>query len=365
MRRSRWAAMAAIALTAAAAMPARAAVKVTPGQEFLYSGTVQWKQSIKNGSTLAVSGSLKLSALVTKAEPGKGYTVVLLHRFQPDQKEGQPREWEDVGVTTVRYSADLTASGLFDRTQSRIDPLLEAVRLPLTPRAELKAGDEWRQSEVLLYMPPPPLEMVWTVEGSAKAGDRSCLKTVKKLSQPLPVKQNLTGSSMELLDYGETLCVDPDTGQVRSAELRESVAARAATIEFATAVRLQETLQETRQLPATELANRVKQAATLDRVQRALLTDAWGTDRKKAIEDAGKELIALQKEYPDSPYAPAANRLNQLVSVAHEQGEREARLQGLVGQPAPAFTLKDLAGKEQTLAAYRGKLILLVFFASW
>ena len=115
----------------------------------------------------------------------------------------------------------------------------------------------------------------------------------------------------------------------------------------------------------SSLSSQSAQAATLDRVHRALITDAWGTDRKKAIEDAGKELIALQKEYPDSPYAPAANRLNLLVSLAHEQGEREARLQGLVGQPAPAFTLKDLAGKEQTLAAYRGKLILLVFFASW
>jgi len=27
--------------------------------------------------------------------------------------------------------------------------------------------------------------------------------------------------------------------------------------------------------------------------------------------------------------------------------------------------LKDLSGKEQTLAAYRGKIVLLNFFASW
>jgi hypothetical protein len=347
-------------------MPARAALKVTRGEEFLYSGTLQFKQSIKNGPTLAISGSLKLVALVTEADPGKGYTVILMRQFQPEQKEREPRRPEDLWVTTVRYSPDLTASGMPGGTPDPIlGPVLDAVRVPLPPRAELKPGDEWRQSVALPFLPPQPLETVSTVEGFGKVGDHSCLKIEKRLSQSLPVQQNLTDTSMEVTDYGETLCIDPDTGQVRSAELHESVGTRSKTLQLTNAVTLHVTLQETRQLPAAELANRVKQAETLDRVQRALLTDASGTDHQKAIEDASRDLTALQKEYPDSPYAPAVNRLNQMVSEAREEVQREARLQGLVGKPAPAFTLKDLAGKEQTLAAYRGKLILLSFFASW
>ena len=36
-----------------------------------------------------------------------------------------------------------------------------------------------------------------------------------------------------------------------------------------------------------------------------------------------------------------------------------------VGQPAPDFTLPDLAGQIHTLSDYRGKKVLLVAYASW
>ena len=35
------------------------------------------------------------------------------------------------------------------------------------------------------------------------------------------------------------------------------------------------------------------------------------------------------------------------------------------GKPAPDFTLTDIAGKEQKLSDYRGKNVLLVFWATW
>jgi peroxiredoxin len=37
----------------------------------------------------------------------------------------------------------------------------------------------------------------------------------------------------------------------------------------------------------------------------------------------------------------------------------------LVGKPAPEFTLKDIAGREITLASLRGKPVLLDFWATW
>lgn len=36
-----------------------------------------------------------------------------------------------------------------------------------------------------------------------------------------------------------------------------------------------------------------------------------------------------------------------------------------VGDKAPNFTLKDLAGKERSLSSYKGKVILIDFWASW
>lgn len=37
----------------------------------------------------------------------------------------------------------------------------------------------------------------------------------------------------------------------------------------------------------------------------------------------------------------------------------------LIGKPAPAFALKDIAGKPLALADYRGKVVLLDFWATW
>lgn len=37
----------------------------------------------------------------------------------------------------------------------------------------------------------------------------------------------------------------------------------------------------------------------------------------------------------------------------------------VVGQPAPALTFKDLAGKEVSLAALKGKVVVVDFWATW
>jgi peroxiredoxin len=37
----------------------------------------------------------------------------------------------------------------------------------------------------------------------------------------------------------------------------------------------------------------------------------------------------------------------------------------LLGKPAPAFTLEDLSGKKVSLADYRGKAVMLNFWATW
>jgi thiol-disulfide isomerase/thioredoxin len=38
---------------------------------------------------------------------------------------------------------------------------------------------------------------------------------------------------------------------------------------------------------------------------------------------------------------------------------------GLLGKPAPAMKLKDLAGKPLDLAAYKGKVVIVDFWATW
>jgi peroxiredoxin len=52
----------------------------------------------------------------------------------------------------------------------------------------------------------------------------------------------------------------------------------------------------------------------------------------------------------------------QVVAAASEQvGE----ISQLKGKPAPLFTLEDLSGKKVSLASYRGKAVLINFWATW
>ena len=48
-----------------------------------------------------------------------------------------------------------------------------------------------------------------------------------------------------------------------------------------------------------------------------------------------------------------------------EAGDAQAALNPLVGKPAPQFSLEDLSGKKVSLADYKGKALLINFWATW
>lgn len=48
-----------------------------------------------------------------------------------------------------------------------------------------------------------------------------------------------------------------------------------------------------------------------------------------------------------------------------EAGDAQAALNPLIGRPAPQFSLEDLSGKKVSLADYKGKALLINFWATW
>jgi thiol-disulfide isomerase/thioredoxin len=51
--------------------------------------------------------------------------------------------------------------------------------------------------------------------------------------------------------------------------------------------------------------------------------------------------------------------------VVEAAGEQTGEISQLKGKPAPLFTLEDLSGKKVSLANYRGKAVLINFWATW
>lgn len=57
--------------------------------------------------------------------------------------------------------------------------------------------------------------------------------------------------------------------------------------------------------------------------------------------------------------------VEQKVSETRERVEAEKAQNAMVGKPAPAFTLKNLRGKDVSLAQFKGKWVVLDFWGSW
>ena len=67
---------------------------------------------------------------------------------------------------------------------------------------------------------------------------------------------------------------------------------------------------------------------------------------------------------PDTLFTFHAPATATKVDAFQQQGMKET-VSPLVGKPASDFTLKDLAGRRQTLSALKGKVVLLDFWATW
>ena len=70
-------------------------------------------------------------------------------------------------------------------------------------------------------------------------------------------------------------------------------------------------------------------------------------------------------EYRKQARERLASSAPQGVLAASDSGGEPQYISPLQGKPAPAFTLEDLSGKKLSLADYKGKAVLINFWATW
>jgi tetratricopeptide (TPR) repeat protein len=298
--------------------PVRAGPPVSPGQEYLYTGRAQWKQSAPGGRSMILTGPVTLSAVVAEANPAGGGTLLLFRRFAPLPPASRvlaPRVGFDDGpsldgaeLAIVPFGADLAPTlAPPGRLGSPMAGVLQFLTVPFSLHGDLKPGREWRKQELLPASWSTPVNMLYTVGGDEKVAGRTGLEIEKRIAQALPVEQPFGGDTLEVTDYAETLCVDPASGLVLSDQLHE----RLRDVSAAThaggpglAVSLSVTLQRSRPLSPTELAARVQQAAALDRLQSALFSSRSEADRAAVLTAAAREIAALRRDHPAGPFEP-------------------------------------------------------------
>ncbi len=88
--------------------------------------------------------------------------------------------------------------------------------------------------------------------------------------------------------------------------------------------------------------------------------------------EKGAEIFKqIKTDYPDTKYGQSADKvLGQIASVEAELKAQDEELKKQsagfpVGQPLPDFNEKDLDGKPISIAALKGKVVLIDFWATW
>lgn len=118
--------------------------------------------------------------------------------------------------------------------------------------------------------------------------------------------------------------------------------------------------------------------ATIDRLTK-LYYEVSGKKRtalKKYLQEHGASYAAMFTMYNLYDYNPDGKSLEEVYALlspelqATSMGRKlKVKLDGAVrteiGSPAPDFTLNDIQGKPVTLSSFKGKYVLLDFWASW
>jgi peroxiredoxin len=80
-------------------------------------------------------------------------------------------------------------------------------------------------------------------------------------------------------------------------------------------------------------------------------------------KEVAKIIDELAAKFPANKSLAAIK--DQLETQKKEQEQQQALLMGRIGTPAPEFALPDPSGKEIKLSSYKGKYVLVDFWASW
>lgn len=91
-----------------------------------------------------------------------------------------------------------------------------------------------------------------------------------------------------------------------------------------------------------------------------------GTLYLSVFDDAakGREIInRVKKDYPQTKAGANVDKV--LASIEKQEQSRKIQADLVPGKPFPAFQAKDLTGKPLSLEQYKGKVVLVDFWATW
>lgn len=97
-------------------------------------------------------------------------------------------------------------------------------------------------------------------------------------------------------------------------------------------------------------------------------TDVRGGKLEKAVDTLVKENLLNPTDPNSKPKTIPATKMIKMKPTTAKEDEAQAiakKPEDFIGKPAPDFKVKDLEGKELSLKDFRGKVVLIDFWATW
>jgi peroxiredoxin len=96
----------------------------------------------------------------------------------------------------------------------------------------------------------------------------------------------------------------------------------------------------------------------------AVIALGWAT-QSFAKPEFDSAIITLTKKYPDNIVLKNMKRSYEAQAARQAELEKQEEANSWVGKEAPDFSMPDVNGKNISLASFRGKYVLVDFWASW
>jgi len=335
-------ALAILTATSLAAITAAAGPPATAGQHYVYQGA--YARTLLNDDR-ASSRPRNLRVDYLSIEPGS-YLVHTTTGFGKRRAINFHYLDETSSPTTLTFT----------------DRLMGGVARGILPRLNLpKAalGSRWEGPAGPAL--PPGSRLTFRIEKEEAINQRDCWVVFAVPAQKLPVRTDL----MEVNTCEYRAWVAKDNGDVlKATSLLETTYRRAnGKPKYRTETNIQ--LKSKAQMSAKATRERRIEGEALlaasRQYARALRAGAgW--------KQLGKQAEALERhraKYAGGQYDGVAASLARRIRSEQTILRRRAKLVELVGKPAPKFDIPSLDGRAINLRDYRGRVVLLNFFATW
>jgi len=329
------------------------------GLELRYEGEAK----VQTGGGV-VSAKVYVNDLVTEIGEKQAATVASLRVFQP-QIEGRALPPEAalrfLTITGVGEEEVVPIEQLFSESPpggfiGQFVTLLPAYFLPV---AQLKEGSSWTSKERIFLRADLLGEIRYQVTGREKVGDSECWVLTRILLKPV-ILQPEQGAQVNKV--ADKLWVDAKLGLVRQIQRETELQIQKGRILTAM---LNLTLKDTKKLESTEFNQRLKELEAIRAIHKKVGVTVMMRPTKEKLDEAEKALNEFVQQFKDSLYTAHAQMWQRIVQGIRQRLEQEEQRSELMGKEAPDFELTSLDGKKVRLSSYRGKVVVLNFFAHW